>query len=191
LFAQPRGRGLLKSRVREKQGRRGCSGLKRTEILSRERREEVVAGLLTTSAGIGAHPAMLVVGGVPLTLVAAQPAGFGASLEGCTRHLWLEGGLSRDYPAGGVANVGAVEVESDAAGERLGIFLAEAGVGASRATLGAVEAGLDALHQGGWVHRGGARVGLKHLLSVGHEASFLWRTCWAYPLLASHKRAVG
>src|SRR3712207_4607540 len=103
------------------------------------------------------------------TLLTAQAACLGTSLEGRPRHLGLEGSLARHYPAGGVAHVGAVEVEPDAADQRLAVVFSEAGVGASCAALSAVVAGFYALHQRGGVHRGGARVGLEHLLGVGHE----------------------
>src|SRR5919107_394823 len=51
--------------------------------------------------------------------------------------------------------------------------LSEAGVRASCATLSTVEAGLYALNERPGVHGSGARVGLQHLLGVGHEAAFL------------------
>ena len=132
-----------------------------------------VAGFLAAAADFGAYPAVLVVGGVPLALLRAQTACFGASLERGPRHLGLEIGLAGEDPARGVAHVGAVEVEPYAAGERLGVVLTEAGVGAGGAALGAVQASLDALNERLGVQRRGARVSLKHLLSVGHDASFL------------------
>jgi hypothetical protein len=115
-------------------------------------------------ASLSAHPTVLVVGGMLLTLVAAQAAGFCTSLKSRPRHLLLEGRLTREDASRGVADVGTVEVESDAVGEGLRVVLAEAGVGASRTALGAVVAGFYALHQRGGVHRGGTRVGLEHLL---------------------------
>ena len=117
--------------------------------LSRDRREDVVAGLLAVTASLGAR------------------------LEGGPRHLRLEGRLTGEDPTRGIAHVSAVEVEPDAAGEGLGVVLAEAGVRASCATLSTVEAGLYALNERPGVHGSGARVGLQHLLGVGHEASFL------------------
>ena len=51
------------------------------------------------------------------------------------------------YLAGALADVGPVEVETDAAGQHLCFSLAEARVGAGGAGLGTVKAGLDALHQ--------------------------------------------
>ena len=132
-----------------------------------------VAGFLAGAADLGAYPAVLLVGGVPLALLRAQAACFGASLERGPRHLGLEIGLAGEDSARGVADVGAVEVVPYAAGERLGVVLTEAGVGAGGAALGAVQASLDALDERLGVQRRGARVGLEHLLSVGHDASFL------------------
>ena len=141
--------------------------------LSRDRREDVVAGLLAVTASLGARSAVLIVGGVVLALVAAQTASLGARLKGGPRHLRLEGRLTGEDPTRGIAHVCAVEVEPDAAGEGLGVVLAEAGVRASCATLSTVEAGLYARNERPGVHGSGARVGLQHLLGVGHEASFL------------------
>jgi hypothetical protein len=124
---------------------------------------------------------VLVVGGVPLALVATQLAGLRTGLQRPADHLGLEGRLTGEDTSRGVAHIGAVEVEPDAASERFGVVLSEAGVGAGGATLGAVVASLYAFHQRRGVHRGAARVGLEHLLSVGHEASFLWPMFSRYP----------
>ncbi len=110
---------------------------------------------------------MLVVGGVLLTLLTAQAACFGTSLESRPGHLRLEGRLARNYSAGGVAHVGAVEVEPDAAGERLGIVLAVAGVGAICAALGAVVARC-AMHSTNMEASTAALLGL------------VWIICWAW-----------
>ncbi len=104
------------------------------------------------------------VGSVLLALITANAAGFGARLERRPSQPGLEGRLAGDDPARGVADVGAVEVEPDAAGERLGVILPKAGVGAGGAALGTVAAGLNALHQRGGINRGGARVGLVAIL---------------------------
>jgi signal transduction histidine kinase len=52
---------------------------------------------------------VLVVGSVLLALVATQAACFGTSSECGLRHLGLEGGLARHYPARSAAHDGAVE----------------------------------------------------------------------------------
>ncbi len=70
-------------------------------------------------------------------LVAAQ---FALLARGA-QHRRIAGCLARGDLAGGVAEVGAVEVEADAAGEYLGTLLAEAGVGTGGTSLGAIDAG--------------------------------------------------
>jgi hypothetical protein len=112
---------------------------------------------------------VLVVGSVLLALIPAKAASFGTGLERRPRHLWLEGRLTGKDPAPSVAHVGAVEVKADTAGQRLGVVLAEASVGASCTALSAVVAGFYTLDQRGGIHCGAARVSLEHLLGVGHE----------------------
>ena len=79
--------------------------------------------------------------GVPLALLSAHPARPRARLQSRSRHLRVERRLPREDLAGGIAEIGAVEVEADAASQHLYVSFAEAGVGAGRAGLGAVEAG--------------------------------------------------
>ena len=129
-------------------------------LLSRDRGDDVVARLLAATASLDAHPAVLVVGGVLLALRTAKAARLGAGPKGSPRHLGLEGRLAGEDTSRGVAHIGAVEVETYAAGQRFGFVLAEAGVSAGGAALGAVEAGLYTPHQRGGVHRSGARVSL-------------------------------
>jgi hypothetical protein len=59
------------------------------------------------------HPVL----GVVLALVCAEAARLGAGLQGTTHHLRLEGRLPRENLAGGLADIGTVEVEPDAADE--------------------------------------------------------------------------
>ena len=119
---------------------------------------------------------------VLLALVAANAARLGARPQRRAGHPGLEGRQAGEDSARGVAHVGAVEVEADAARQRLGVVLPEAGVGAGGAALGAVEARplctsparrRPPRRSSGW---------LEHLLGVGHdEESFLWRTLLRYP----------
>ena len=67
------------------------------------------------TASLSAHPAVLVVGSVLLTLLTTQAARLCTSLESRFSHLRLEGRLPRHYGACGSADIGAVEVEADAA----------------------------------------------------------------------------
>lgn len=107
----------------------------------------LVAGFFAAAAHLGAHPAVLVVGGVPLALLTADAACLGAGLKSGPCQLGLEDSLAGEESPRGVADVGAGEVERYAARERLGIFFTKAGVGAGSAALSAVEAGLYALNQ--------------------------------------------
>jgi hypothetical protein len=119
---------------------------------------------------------MLVVLSMLLALVPAESACPSAGLKSSTCHFCVESCLAGEYLAGGFAHLGTVEAKPYAAGQHLYITLAKAGVGAGGAGLGAVEASLYALHEGGLVHRGLGRVGLDHLLDVSHE-TFLPLAC--------------
>jgi hypothetical protein len=130
-----------------KGGRDTCAPTHREpqNSLGRYGREDVVAGTLAATASLSAHPAVLVVGSVLLALIPAKAASFGTGLERRPRHLRLEGRLTGKDPARSVAHVGAVEVKADTAGQRLGVVLAEASVGASCTALSAVVAGFYTL----------------------------------------------
>jgi len=130
--------------------------------------EDAITSLLAAAAGFGAHPAVLVVLGVVLALLCAQATHLRAGLKASAQHLGLRPHLPGENSAGSVANVGAVEVKPYAAAKHLYVPFAYIGVGAGGAGLGAVEAGLYALHQGGLVRRGLTGVDLDHLLGVGH-----------------------
>jgi hypothetical protein len=119
---------------------------------------------------------MLVVVGMPLTLVPADSACPSAGLKSGTCHLCVESRLARQYLAGGFAHLGTVEAEPYAAYQHLYILLTEVRVRAGGAGLGAVEASLDALYQGGLVHCGLVGVRLDHLSDVSH-GTFLPFAC--------------
>jgi hypothetical protein len=57
--------------VHEEGPGRECPGSQKPAQLSRDRTDDVVAGLLAAAASLSAHPAVLVVGGVPLALLPA------------------------------------------------------------------------------------------------------------------------
>ena len=103
---------------------------------------ECVARLLALAAGFGTDPAMLHVG-VSLALFGTDSAGGRACLESDGEHLRLERRLAGDDAPGRVAEVGAIEVEPDAPVQSFWIRLAEAGVGAGRTRLSAVETGAN------------------------------------------------
>jgi len=111
--------------------------------------------------------------GMLLALVPADPACPSAGFKSGTCHLCVESRLAKQYLAGSIAYVGAVEAEADTASQHLYVPLSEAGVGAGGAGLGAVETGLDALHQSASVNRSATRVSLDHPLGVSHDFSLL------------------
>jgi hypothetical protein len=154
------------------EGRGASAPTFRTPRLDLDRGEDAIARLLAAPTRLGAHPAVLhPVLGVLLAFLCAQPARLHAGLHNGAQHLCLRTRLPGEDPAGSLTHVGAIEVEADAAGQHLHIPFAYTGVSAGGAGLGAVEAGLYALHQGGLVHRGLAGVGLDHLLGVGPRYS--------------------
>src|SRR4051812_385345 len=111
--------------------------------VSPDRGQQVVAGLLAPTARVGADPAVLVHVRVPGALVPTGLARLGAGAEHRAGQLGVVRGLPGQDATGGLADVGAVEVAADASphvGDRL---LAEAGVRAGGARLGALDAGGD------------------------------------------------
>jgi len=76
--------------------------------------EQVAADPFTTAADLGADSAVLVVGGVLLALLGAGPTGRHASLDLRAEDTKVGLGLSDEDAGGGLADVGAVEAESNA-----------------------------------------------------------------------------
>ena len=90
---------------------------------------------------------MLVVLSVPLTLVATRAADRCAGLDRRAEHADIGSGLAGEDAPGGVAGVGAIEVEANAADQLPRVPFAETGVGATSAASGTVEALVDAAQQ--------------------------------------------
>ena len=84
---------------------------------------------------------------VSLALVAAETTRQRARLEEATNQRRLGYGLARHNGRRGRADVGAIQIEADAAGKLLDVLLAQAGVGAGGTRLGAVYTGADTLDQ--------------------------------------------
>src|SRR5690606_24738765 len=125
----------------------------------RHRAEEPAARLLAAAAGLGADPAVLVLVRVLLALLGAQPAGRPEGLDLLADERVRRLGLAGEDAAGGGADVGAVEVEPDAPPEHVELLLGEAGVGAGRAGLLALEAVVRAGDEGVEVADGGGVAG--------------------------------
>ena len=90
---------------------------------------------------------MLMVGGVPLTLLTTDAASRRAGFDRRADDDEIRRGLASHDASGRLARVGAVEVEPDAADQLLQVFLAEARVGAAGTGSGTVEAVLDAAQE--------------------------------------------
>lgn len=107
-------------------------------------RKKFSAGLLATTASLGANATVIVHPCVLLTLVGAHRARGAACFERGTRHVRVIVGVTGKNLAGGDAEVGAVEVHANAPNEFCDHLLAEAGISARGTDLRALEAGLDA-----------------------------------------------
>jgi len=136
---------------------------------SAEGGEQLLAGLFTPPACLRADPAVFVHLGVALALVGARPAGGHAGLEHGAGEVGVIAGVPGQHPAGGAADVSAVQAGADALDQVRDPGLAQARVGAGGAGLGAVEAFLDTPNQGCAVD----------LAEVG------WGRCAASPLRGS------
>jgi hypothetical protein len=98
--------------------------------------------------------------GVPLALGPTDLTGRHAGLELGPQQAPIRLGLPGDQPAGRITDVGAVQVQPNAANQHLELRLAETGVSAGGAALGTIEASLNALRQRSGVDPGRARMGL-------------------------------
>jgi hypothetical protein len=108
---------------------------------------------------------------VPLTFIAASPTSFDTSLKSNARELGDELRLPTENAASRDADVTAVVTQRSARNEGFDVGLAEIGVSAGRATLGTIEARIDAGNQRPDFHRECARMRLQNLLGVGHDPS--------------------
>src|SRR2546423_3271182 len=115
-------------------------------VRSADRLEQVVAGLLTAAAHLGANAAVLVVLGVPLALFATGTARHHAALNGCADDAGVRRCLAGHDAAGGVAQIGAVEAKANTSHQLLRIALAEVGIGTAGTRGRTVDTRLDAAH---------------------------------------------
>lgn len=142
--------------------------------------QERLARLLASTAGLGAHPAVLVVVGVALALRSTAPAGIPARRERGAGEVGVVTGLARQDAAGGVAEIGAPEVGGDATPELTHRLLPEARVCTCGAGRHAVEARLDARGERLRVVAGRRRVRTEHVLGNGHGWASLLVGCVTY-----------
>src|SRR5262249_40817443 len=126
-----------------------------------QQRQDGVARLLAAAARLQARPTVgKAVPRVHLALVAAHPARLSAGLQRGARRRGLEGSLARENITSCQAQIGAIEVEADAANHCLHLLLAKVGVGIGGAGLGAVEARSDAFYECRFIHGWLVEVGL-------------------------------
>jgi hypothetical protein len=105
--------------------------------------DQVGAGLLAAAADLRANAAVLVIGGIPLALITTRLAGRRAGFDHCPEDAEIRRGLTYHDPGGGVAGVGAVEAEANAAHHLVHVVLRKIGVCTTRAARGTVEALFD------------------------------------------------
>jgi hypothetical protein len=116
---------------------------------------------------------VLVVGGVLLALVTARSAGHCAGFDHGAEKAEIRLGLPDQDATGGVADVGAVQAEANAAELVVYVRLGEVGVGVARARRRAVDAVLDAAHQQVAIESDRTWVCLEHVSNC-HLLSFLF-----------------
>jgi hypothetical protein len=133
--------------------------------LTTDRGDQVPACLVAATADLGADAAVLVVARVLLALVGAGAAGHRAPLDRRAEDAEIGLGLPDEDSAGGIAGIGAVEAEANAADQLLYVRLAEVGVGAARARSRAVDALVDTAQKQVAVEGDGARVRLEHFVN--------------------------
>jgi hypothetical protein len=121
--------------------------------------EEFPAGLLAAPAGVGADPAVRMVLGVPLALVAAALADGHAGLQQRLGHIGVVRRRAADDPGDGGADIGAVQAQPDALDHLGQVVLAQVSVDVSGTGLDTVADRVDGAGQHVGVNVDGAREG--------------------------------
>jgi hypothetical protein len=126
--------------------------------------------LLTPAADLGADAAVLVVGRMLVALLRARSTRDRARLGFRPEDADLRFGPPDEDSPRGLAGVGAVEAESNAADHLGHVRFGEVGIGATRARRRAVDALLDATQQPVTIEGGGTWMSSEHV-SNGHVLS--------------------
>jgi hypothetical protein len=138
-----------------------------------QRREEFGAGLLTPPAGFSAHLAVAVHGSMLPAFIGANLAGGPASNQHCTGDFGVVTAVAGEDLSGRRADVYAVKVGADARSELGDHIFTQTGVGARGASLGAVEARLDAFDELSLIDAAQILgVGVQHGLYICHWILF-------------------
>jgi hypothetical protein len=124
------------------------------------------------------------VGGVPFALIAAGAAGCRAGFDHGADHTEVAGSLADQDAASSIAGVGAVEVDPNAADQRLQVFLAEAGVGAAGTGGGTLGAVLDAAQELVAIKAARLRMRVDHFFD-GHVPLLSRSTGWRLSRIGS------
>jgi len=119
-------------------------------------------------------------GGVTLALLATAAAGCRAGFDHGVNDEDIGRGLADDDAPGGFAEVGAVEVDSNAMDQLRQVFLAEARVGAAGAGGATFDAVLDAAKERVAIEAAWLWMRVKYFLN-GHFLSSLGRVGWVGP----------
>jgi hypothetical protein len=117
------------------------------------------AVLLAAAARIGANPAVRVMAGVPGAFVGACTAGCGTGFKQATDRVLVGPFPPRQDAARDHANVGAIEIETNALAQVRDHVFPQARIGAGGTGLRAVVTGLDAADLG--VRCGAFRTGMR------------------------------
>jgi hypothetical protein len=115
---------------------------------------------------------MLVVGGVPVTLLGTGEAGDATGFDHCADKAQVRCGLAGHDAAGRVADLGAVKAEANAAHHLPHVVLSEIGVGTTRTAGGTIEALVDAAQHGVAIEASRLWMQLKDLVK-GHVSPFV------------------
>ncbi len=91
-------------------------------------------------------------GGMPLALITTRSAGGRAGFDHCPEDVQVRLGLTDRDPGGGVAGVGAVEAEANAAHHLVHVGFGEIGVGTTRAAGATFAALFDTAEEGAVVN---------------------------------------
>jgi hypothetical protein len=151
-------------------------------------REKIVTRLLAPATDCRANTTVFVVSGVALALLGASEAGLCTGFDRCGDDAQIGGGLPRHDPAGRIAGIGAVEVESNAADQLGQIALREAGVRARGTARGTVDTLIDAAEESVAVEAAGMRMqvddlsnshGLLSSERPGHRSTTGWPCVYA------------
>src|SRR3954447_25522784 len=97
-----------------------------------------------TPTGLSTDPAVLMVGSMTLTLLATEAASCGAYIQHPADDLLVRAGAARGNSASNVADVGAVQIQTDTLRQVVNIVFSQTCIRTGRTYLGARVALLDA-----------------------------------------------